>query len=149
MMSGVAEICRDSPSSVGPATAGTAALAWARWEDAVSRPGLGPATESASGAAPQALIDKYRVQAHYLEHRCFLGETVLLQQAARLAGLPVQLVHGRLDWVCRPGNAWQAQRAIPGSTLAWVDHGGHSPYDPPMLAALAEAIRRIQDSIAR
>ncbi len=58
----------------------------------------------------------------------------------RLAPLPVQLVHGRLDWVCRPANAWQVHRAIPGSVLTWVDHAGHNPYEPPMLKALGEAI---------
>ena len=152
------------------AAAGRAARVWARWEDAVSRPGVvsaGPATPAASPAsappaaaagaaqavmpdcASQALIDKYRVQSHYLEHQCFLGEDTLLELAAGLASLPVQLVHGRLDWVCRPTNAWQAHRAIPGSGLAWVDQGSHSPYDPPMLQALAVAMRRIQDSITR
>lgn len=144
--------------------AAVAAGAWARWEDAVSRPGLGaqgttssppPGQHSFDSPPPEGglasqhgLIDKYRVQVHYLEHQCFLGEEVLLQHAARLSSLPVQLVHGRLDWVCRPTNAWQVHRAIAGSTLSWVDHGGHSPYDPPMLQALAEAIRRIQHSVA-
>jgi proline iminopeptidase len=147
--------------------AGAAAAAWARWEDAVSRPGQGlpavgenppaaqagfdslPAGRGSPAPAPQSmLVDKYRVQAHYLENQCFLGEEVLLRHAARLSSMPVQLVHGRLDWVCRPTNAWQAHRAIAGSTLAWVDHGGHNPYDPPMLKALAEAIRRIQGSTA-
>ena len=133
-----------------PAAAGAAASAWARWEDAVSRPGMGASDNRPpeSRAAPQQeLVDKYRVQAHYLEHQCFLGEENLLRMAARLAPLPVQLVHGRLDWVCRPTNAWQVHREIPGSNLAWVEHGGHSPYEPPMLKALAEAIRRIQGAI--
>ena len=161
-----------------PSEAGAAAAAWARWEDAVSRPGLGSANGRGSGQTPttttataattgksapaadsvapgsdapshqQSLIDKYRVQAHYLERQCFLGEERLLQMAARLAPLPVQLVHGRLDWVCRPSNAWQVHRAIPGSRLAWVDYGGHNPYEPPMLKALASAIARIQGTIA-
>jgi proline iminopeptidase len=55
------------------------------------------------------------------------------------------MVHGRLDWVCRPANAWQLHEAMPASRLTWVDHGGHNPYEPPMLAALAQSIRRIQD----
>ena len=67
--------------------------------------------------------------------------------ASRLKSLPVQLVHGRLDWVCRPANAWQLHQAMPASQLAWVDHGGHNPYEPPMLEALAQAIRRAQDCV--
>jgi len=148
-----------------------AAAAWAQWEDTVSRPGVGlpaadkgasqePASASgasgASGAAaaaeslPQSsrdLVDKYRIQAHYLARQCFLGEERLLAMAGRLRALPVEMVHGRLDWVCRPGNAWQLHEAMPASRLTWVDHAGHNPYEPPMLAALAQSIRRIQDRL--
>ena len=138
-----------------PRVAGGAAAAWATWEDAVSRPGTGrparlapePADQGVSapsGAPNSDLIDKYRVQAHYLEQQCFLGEERLLDLASRIAPLPVQLVHGRLDWVCRPANAWQVHQAISGSTLTWVDHGGHNPYEPQMLKALGEAIERIR-----
>jgi proline iminopeptidase len=55
----------------------------------------------------------------------------------------------RLDWVCRPTNARQVHRAIAGSTLRWVDHGGHNPYEPAMLAVLDQAIRRIRETAAR
>ena len=137
------------------AVAGAAAAAWASWEDAVSRPGIGAAAPTPPAApAPESLppssrelVDKYRIQAHYLAHQCFLGEERLLCMASRLKSLPVQLVHGRLDWVCRPANAWQLHQAMPASQLAWVDHGGHNPYEPPMLEALAQAIRRAQDCV--
>ncbi len=143
--------------------AASAASAWAAWEDAVSRPGQAvtaggrtqgagtpDADTQATSSPPQPiLVDKYRVQAHYLARECFLGENYLLHQAAQLSSVPVELVHGRLDWVCRPVNAWRTHLAIPNSSLTWVDQGGHSPYDPPMQVALAAAMRRIQDSIAR
>jgi proline iminopeptidase len=145
-----------------PAAAAMAAAAWAQWEDAVSRPGFGgPGTPGASAgtatvepgpiasAAPRRdLVDKYRVQAHYLQQQCFLGEERLLEQAARLGGLPVEIVHGRLDWVCRPANAWATHRAIGGSRLTWVDQGGHNPYEPAMLAALGAALQRFQERLA-
>jgi proline iminopeptidase len=138
-----------------PAVAGAAAAAWASWEDAVSRPGAGTQASALPGDATprplppssRELIDKYRVQAHYLVHQCFLGEERLLALAQRLRSLPVQLVHGRLDWVCRPANAWLLHRAMPASRLTWVDHAGHSPYEPAMLGALAEAIKQAQESI--
>jgi proline iminopeptidase len=155
------------------AVAGPAAAAWAHWEQAVSQPGAAPAagahSSGSSPASPPApvlpgdaparpspapvpafsrhLIDKYRVQAHYLASQCFLGEERLLNLAGRLRALPVELVHGRLDWVCRPSNAWQLHQAMPSSRLTWVEHAGHDPYEPPMLAALADSIRRIQEGI--
>ena len=140
-----------------PAVCGAAAAAWAEWEDAVSRPGTGrparrPAEEAgaerpagaAAGQHPD-LVAKYRVQAHYLAQRCFMGEELLLGLARRLESVPVEIVHGRLDWVCRPTNAWQLHQAIGASNLTWVDHAGHNPYEPNMLKALADAIRRLQD----
>jgi proline iminopeptidase len=145
------------------AVAGAAAAAWAQWEDTVSRPGLGApaaakpaslepipegAAVAAAGTLPPSsrdLVDKYRVQAHYLARQCFLGEEQLLAMAGRLRVLPVEIVHGRLDWVCRPANAWQLHGAMPACRLTWVDHAGHNPYEPPMLAALAQSIRRIQE----
>ena len=155
------------------AVAGPAAAAWAHWEQTVSQPGAalaagphshGSSTGSRSPALPpgnaagtpspaplaassRQLIDKYRVQAHYLASQCFLGEERLLNLAGRLRNMPVELVHGRLDWVCRPSNAWQLHQAMPASRLTWVEHAGHDPYDPPMLAALADSIRQVQESI--
>ena len=141
-------------SSDEQGVAAATATAWADWEEAVSRPGTGKllVASGESGdrsnrppASNPGLVDKYRVQAHYLEQQCFLGEERLLALAARLTAFPVELVHGRLDWVCRPGNAWQVHQAVPGSTLTWVDHAGHNPYDPPMLSALGEAMQRVRD----
>ena len=143
--------------SEDPAMAAAAATAWAAWEDAVSRPGVGravePRAEASTAQRPDAspptggnpeLVDKYRVQAHYLEHECFLGEARLLDLAARVAPVAVEIVHGRLDWVCRPANAWQVHQAIAGSSLTWVDQAGHNPYEPPMLKALGGAILRLR-----
>lgn len=142
------------------AARGTAAAAWAQWEDAVSRPGTGRPTaqpadnanivEAGADAATvkrDDLVDKYRVQSHYLAERCFLGEETLLNLARRLGPVPVEIVHGRLDWVCRPANAWQVHQAVAGSVLTWVDNAGHNPYEPGMLKALSEAIRRVQGRV--
>ncbi len=134
-----------------PAVAGPAAAAWAHWEQAVSTPAAPGAPLSPAPAPLPAssrhLVDKYRVQAHYLASQCFLGEERLLNLAGRLRAMPVELVHGRLDWVCRPSNAWQLHQAMPASRLTWVEHAGHDPYDPPMLAALADSIGQIQKSV--
>lgn len=120
-----------------PVSALSHALAWQAWEEALSRESVPPPPD-ALGAA--ALLDKYRVQSHYLVHGCFWDPTPLLARAATLAGLPSTIVHGRLDLVCRPQAAWELHAALPGSRLRWVEGGGHSPYDPPMAAALARAV---------
>jgi proline iminopeptidase len=113
---------------------------WMAWETALARPGQAPAAlpEIDAEAAP-ALLDKYRLQAHYLQRQCFLGERRLLDCAARLHGLPTLLLHGRLDLVCRPANAWRLHQTLHGSRLTWVEGAGHNPFDPPMAEALLGA----------
>ena len=118
-----------------------AAQAWAAWEDAVIAPAQpAPPPPAHDARALAALIDKYRVQAHYLIHHCFLDEDGVLEAARRMAGIPVALLHGRLDLVCRARNALRLHQALPGSRLRLVDGAGHSPFEPAMTRALIGAL---------
>ncbi len=138
--------------------AGAAAVAWMAWEDALSRAwrGLGPTpaaeanqSSSANTAGPPPAsepLNKYRVQAHYLRHRCWLGSAELLRMAGTLGSVPTRILHGRLDWICRPCNAHALHRALPGSQLEWVDATGHSPFDPPMAEAIVRAVRALHEA---
>jgi proline iminopeptidase len=126
-----------------PQAALSRAMAWETWEASVSQrqkvapgPGLPPAEAAA------ALVDKYRIQSHYLTNGCFWGESALLARARSLAGLPTAILHGRLDWVCRPQSAWEVHQCLPGSRLQWLDGCAHSPFEPPMSQALAQALAR-------
>ncbi|WP_373376494.1 alpha/beta fold hydrolase [Cupriavidus nantongensis] len=117
------------------------AAAWRRLElDRLALRGL--AQERRQSARKRfATIRKYRIQAHYLRHRAGLGKPALLRAARDITaqGLPVTLLHGRADAVCRPANALRLRHAMPAARLAWVD-GGHLA-DGAMRDALADAIR--------
>ena len=105
------------------------AAAWQTYETRLDSPHAAVVAAASLGAdAQERLIAKYRVQSHYLARRCFLGEKALLRAAAALRGVPVALVHGSNDRVCRPQNAWRVQRACAGSRLAWADQAGHDPF---------------------
>lgn len=122
-----------------PAPARACALAWQAWEWALlQEPGPAPAPADAG-----ALIDKYRVQSHYLVNGCFWGERPLLTRAATLGRVPGIILQGRHDLICRPLGAWDVYAAWPGSRLRWVEGCGHSPYEPAMVAALARALREL------
>jgi proline iminopeptidase len=54
--------------------------------------------------------------------------------------MPVHLLHGRLDWICRPESAWAVHQALPHSQLQWVDNAGHNMFEPLMTQALVQAI---------
>lgn len=122
-----------------PAVARAAALAWVRYECAVAEPTSPPPT-ILEAADLDRLVRKYRLQAHYLSAGCFVEETAFLAACAGLAGVPVTLIHGRLDRVCPPANAERLHAAIPGSRLVWVDGCGHEAFHPAMVAAWRSAL---------
>jgi proline iminopeptidase len=113
-----------------------AALAWWQWEQALAGTNAAPPTQD----AVPVLIDRYRVQSHYLAHGCFLGTRALLQRCADVPRVPTLLIHGRADRVCRPEGAELLQHALPGSRLQWLEGVGHDAAHPAMLAAMAQAL---------
>ena len=107
------------------------AAAWQAYETVLS--GDMPSTSRSSPSVPDGdaaarLVAKYRVQAHYLARKCFLGDAAVLNAANALRGVPVAIVHGERDLVCRPQNAWRVHRTCAGSRLAWAIGAGHSPF---------------------
>jgi proline iminopeptidase len=113
-----------------------AALAWWRREQTLS----GTHAPDPDGDALAALVDRYRVQSHYLVHGCFLADEPLLQRCTRVPPVPTLLLHGREDRVCRPEGAVALQRALPHARLRWIDGAGHDPTHPGMAGAMVDAL---------
>ena len=88
----------------------------------------------------EAMIARYKIQAHYLLNTCFLGIDEVLAAARTLGGLPVAILQGDADRVCPPHNARLLQRCLPHSRRRMVEGAGHEPFHPGMAAALAEAL---------
>ena len=122
---------------------GQIASAWQAYELALSgdhlAPRSGPISRAPESEPSQRLVAKYRVQAHYLRRRCFLGEPAVLRAAGALRGVPVAIVHGERDRICRPINAWRLHRACAGSQLAWARQAGHNPFHPATATLLRTA----------
>lgn len=117
------------------AAAATAALQWWRHEQALSGSGAG----EPAGEALAALVDRYRVQSHYLRHGCFMSPP-LLERCARVLAVPTLLLHGRDDRICPGAGALAVQARLPHATLRWVAGAGHDPAHPAMAAAMVEAL---------
>lgn len=127
------------------------ALAWWRHEGARSQGDDGPAPLAGGewpdpdDAAIDALVDRYRVQGHYLAHGCWLTERPLLERAAALPDVPVHLLHGDADRVCPPASARLFQQVVPRATVQWLPGAGHDPTHP----AMSQAMRQALDNHAR
>ncbi len=123
-----------------PTSALAAAQRWRCWDTALSQPEAEvPEPPPAGSPAAAALIARYRVQAHYLRHDCFIPHGGLLANTGQLAELPVALVCGSIDRVCLPQVTDQVHAALPGSRMCEVPGVGHDPFAPAMLMALRAA----------
>lgn len=117
------------------------ALAWWQWErtlaggEPVSNTDLQPDRKTLD-----ALVDRYRVQSHYLLHRCWLDSPPLLERLDALPQVPALLLHSRDDRICRPEGAQAVHERIAHSQLRWVDGAGHDPSHPAMVSAMVAAL---------
>ena len=95
-----------------------------------------------------AMLEEYSfeslaiLESHYITRNCFLPPNFILKKAKTIAHLPMAIVHGRYDLICRPVEAWQLHKAVPGSRLHMVI-GGHSASDPAVKRMLKNELKRV------
>jgi proline iminopeptidase len=121
-----------------------AARRWVAYEDAIMALDS-PSAQPSEGQHPDAdsVLQRARVQLHYLSHDCFLEPGALLSGVGRVAGRPVLIVQGGRDLVCPPQAAQALAERLPDAELRLVRHGGHSAAAPEM----AQALRRATDEL--
>ncbi len=127
-----------------------AARRWNDYENAVMNAMAGKldAAPDSSAEVPARVLNKYRLQAHYLSQQCFCTEQELLRAAAIAQNIPAAIVHGTHDLVCPPENALKLVAANPVARLMWVSKGTHTPGDPLIADALKQAIASVQPATA-
>lgn len=112
--------------------------AWTRWENKISDLVVTEPMLDEQLADRHYVLTHSLFEAHYFAHGCFF-ERPLLEEARRLAGLPMVIVQGQLDLVCPPQTALALHRAVPGSRLQLVPGAGHSP-NADVVDALVRAV---------
>ncbi|MET7520008.1 prolyl aminopeptidase [Streptomyces sp. NPDC005480] len=125
-----------------PAVRERAVRAWSRWHDTVGTAG-GTRQEAAllGERPPTEQTAVARTSARYHTSGAWIGEGALIRDAAKLAGIPGILIHGRLDLANPPVTAWELAQAWPGAELRIVDGPG-DPASDESLALAAESISR-------
>ena len=115
-----------------------AAKAWALWEARCAT--LMPNFDlEAHFAEPHTALALARIENHYFANDCFLEPDEILSRAARLAGIPGMIVHGRYDAVCPLDQAWALQRVWPDAELHTIADAGHAASEPAIIDALVTA----------
>ncbi|MGT2476886.1 alpha/beta fold hydrolase [Paraburkholderia terrae] len=134
--------CMRSMRSQSRGRADAVAAAWRAYENAVLMHKQTAAHQRTSSKHDEATTAKYRIQARYLAHGCWLGERrlIALAKLAVASGVAVHAVHGSRDPVCPPDNLLRLMRAVPAVHGRFVD-AGHLASDPRLAEALVAAIR--------
>jgi proline iminopeptidase len=117
------------------AAAHAAALAWAAWSGCVVSYGQFADPSESS----EALLNRARIECHYMFNRCFLEENQLLREIEKVADTPAILVHGQRDLVCPLESSYLLEQNWPAAQLKVIAAGGHLAADPEMISALVEA----------
>ena len=112
-----------------------AAKAWADWESYLIRFEPEEVDENA-----QASLAIARLENHYFVNEGWLqGDKAILANTDKIRPIPTIIVQGRYD-LCTPmQSAWELSQALPEAELR-VIQAGHSSFDPPLAAALVQAV---------
>lgn len=130
-----------------------AADAWLQWEQDLMdhesqgqrRPRSDPVPAPRPAGAAASALAAARIGCHFARHRFFLRPQQLLQEAARLRGIPAVLVQGERDLVTPPAAATALHRAWPGSRLDRVQEAGHASNHGAMAQRLIAATDEFRD----
>ncbi len=123
-----------------------AAKAWSTWEGRCST--LKAHHELVNGYnAPHTTLALARIEAHFFRNHGFIDSNQILDNAARLAGLPGIIVHGRYDMVCPLDNALALHEVWPESDLQIIRDAGHSSREPATIDALVKATHAMAELI--
>jgi proline iminopeptidase len=119
-----------------------AATRWFNWEGSISKliPLDTPAIQYASKQQAYSLA---LLECYYLLNDCFLPQNYLLENAHKLLDIPLHIVHGRYDMVCKCKSAFELHQALPQSTLTIIEDAGHSMSEKGTGEALVSALAQM------
>lgn len=112
--------------------------AWYNWEERISRI-QHPYGDPVTNYDLAQVSSLSSLECHYLKHNCFISENYILKHVDVLSELPVYIVHGRYDMICKLEASYLLQRSLPNSTLQIVADAGHSTSEPSIASALKDA----------
>lgn len=130
-------------------TAGAAARAFTEYELTLIKNHKDETLIASFLAAPEKLIPFATFETHYMLHHCFLRTGQLLDECSKLPkDLRVRVAMGRCDFCTRPRAAWALAKSLRANGIEdvvvnFVGGAGHHDSEPPVAAAMVEAIAEL------
>lgn len=122
-----------------------AAIRWNDYEGSIMTLLPRAATNNDSEVNGEIELARARVQIHYIEHACFIGERDFFAEAKQtLAHMPTVIVQGRYDMVCPPLTAWELSQAMPHAEFHVIADAGHSAMETGTTSALIAATEKFK-----
>ena len=120
-----------------------AASAWFNWEGSIStlKQMKMPIIDCASN---QQVYSLALLECYYVVNGCFMPANHILEQAHKIREIPLYIVHGRYDMVCKCASAVELHQALPHSHLTIVEDAGHSGTEKGTSKALVSALKQIR-----
>ena len=122
-----------------------AARRFVEWELSISKvivdtERLSRVLSDAKSFAPFALFE-----CTFFKDKGYLrNSSQLLDDCWKISHLPVAIVHGRQDIVTRPSGAWALHKALPKSSISFIECAGHSDSEHGTERALVLAVDKMK-----
>lgn len=121
-----------------------AAQRWFNWEGRICK--LEGDIEAASNyASPQQMYTLALFECHYLLNHCFIEQNYILENAHLITHIPLHIVHGRYDMVCKAESAFVLHEKLEQSTIEIIENAGHSMIEKGTSRALIAALHKMAD----
>lgn len=115
-----------------------AVKAWCLWESRISRLHCQFDEDQLVSDVHRA-ISLAMLECHYIKYHCFIPEDYILQNVKKIQHLPVTIIHGRYDCVCKIEAAYSLSQQWQNSQLNIIPESGHSAGEKMITQALCAA----------
>ena len=117
------------------------AKAWSVWEASCSKL-VQDGNLMHNFESPEFALQFARIECHYFTNNAFFEtDNWLIENIAKVKGIPCEIVHGRYDMVCPVESAWELHHAWPETKLHIMQTSGHSATE----VDIAEKLTQIMD----
>jgi proline iminopeptidase len=117
------------------------ANAWGKWENTHVSLSLPP---DSRWNDPQLRLNLATLILHYWSHHAFLDDHGIMDNLGRIGGIPIDLVHGRLDVSSTLSVPWEINQRLPLSRLIVIEDEGHA--GQKLFQEVKAAVSRFSDS---
>lgn len=90
------------------------------------------------------ILGTTRMFSNFYKNKFFIQENQILDELHKITHLPLSIVHGRYDIICRLKTGYELYKNWPGSELLIVQDAGHTAAEPGIARGLIEATEKMK-----